>query len=417
LLLPLLLVALSLLLGGTYGCANEQANGSTLSNGQRATEIDPSASAPESVVVVVGNHANAPQANRYPALVELLDAAARSRGYVAFVCVDGEPFVFDGAGAIVGSDAPTQRVRDEENATWVSGLLDLMDTEVTALTPESDPLNALRLATRALEAAPAGSRHIVIVDSGLATCAPLSFTQEGMLFAYPEDVADYLKASNTLVKFDPGVTIDWFGMGDVVKPQAALTNHQRENLKHIWEAIITRGGGSVTFHDDASGTTIADSLPAVSVVEVEPEPLPEVIEVDEPVFLGEDVLHFVPGYADLIDLQQARWILEPYAYYLAEHPDLYLHVVGTTAEGDWSVDDPASIKASYDLSWSRAGVVKQLLVELGAPENQVIPEGQGFFDPWHEPEIDGNGNYLPDAAARNRKVVLIPADTFHNCVL
>jgi hypothetical protein len=62
-------------------------------------------------------------------------------------------------------------------------------------------------------------------------------------------------------------------------------------------------------------------------------------------------------------------------------------------------------------------VVCQLLVELGAPENQVIPEGQGFFDQWHEQETDANGNYLPDAAARNRKVVLLPANTPHDCVL
>jgi hypothetical protein len=409
-----LLCALLLLLGA-YGCADEQ-EGQGAANALSATGAESTVGA-ESVAVVVGNHANAPQAGHYPALIELLDTAARTRGYVAFVCVDGKPFVFDNGGAIVGSDAPTQRVRDEENAVWVNGLLSLMDTEVKALTPESDPLGALRLAVRALESAPAGQQHIVIVDSGLATCAPITFTQEGMLFAYPEEVARYLAATDSLVEFDSEVTIDWFGIGDVADPQTALTNRQRENLKDIWKAIIARGGGSVTFHDDAPGTTVADGLPTVSVVEVEPEPLPELIEADEPIFLGEDVLHFVPGYADLIDPQQARQVLEPYARYLAEHPDLYLHVVGTTAEGSWSPDDPTAVEASYDLSWSRAGVVTQLLIELGAPKEQVIPEGQAFFDQWHEPETDANGNYLPDAAARNRKVVLISAASFHNCVL
>jgi outer membrane protein OmpA-like peptidoglycan-associated protein len=410
----LLCTLLYLLLAlGTYGCTDSPVQ-------ERAAGASPSDSStanPESVVVVAGNHANAPRAGHYPALVELLDTAARTRGYVAFVCVDGQPFIFDGGGAVVGSDAPTERIRNEENAAWVSGLLSLMDTEVKALVPESDPLSALRLATRALESAPVGPRHIVVVDSGLATCAPAMFTQEGMLFAYPQDVADYLEAIDALVSFAPDVSIDWFGIGDVAAPQEALTNHQRENLKSIWEAIITRGGGRVVFHDDAPETTVVNGLPAVSVVEIETEPLPELIEADEPIFLSEDVLHFVPNYADFIDPQQARRVLEPYANYLAEHPDLYLHVVGTTAEGGWPTDDPASVKASYDLSWSRAGVVAQLLIELGAPEAQVIPEGQGFFDQWHEQETDANGNYLPDAAARNRKVVLIPANTPHACVL
>ncbi|MDR3307663.1 MAG: OmpA family protein, partial [Coriobacteriales bacterium] len=367
---------------------------------------------PCSVIVVVGNHANAPQTQQYPYLATLLTTAAQTRGYVAFVTVEGQPTVFDGAGAIVGSDAPTQRVRDEENAAWVNGLLELYATQIVATTPESDPLEALRLANRALASAPAGERHIVVVDSGLATVGPLSFTQEDMIYAWPNDVAGYLEYIEALVSLD-GVSIDWFGMGDVAAPQAPLTNRQRNSLRDIWAAIITRGGGSVTFHDDAPGTAVIAGLPLVSTVDLEPDPLPQLIEADAPVFFDEGTLHFVPNEAVFLDPDEARAILRPYARLLAQNPALQVHLVGTTATfwGDSNTD------AAYELSQARAQAVCDLLVELGAPRGQMETEGQAYFDRWHLEEFDASGNYLPNIATQNRKVVLVEAHSDHDCVL
>jgi outer membrane protein OmpA-like peptidoglycan-associated protein len=84
-------------------------------------------------------------------------------------------------------------------------------------------------------------------------------------------------------------------------------------------------------------------------------------------------------------------------------------VIGTTAE--------CEPQYSYELSWSRAGIVVQTLTELGAPAGQLTPEGQGWFDQWHLSEVDENGIYLPGNAAKNRKVVLVLASSEHGCVL
>jgi outer membrane protein OmpA-like peptidoglycan-associated protein len=390
------------------GCETDRAQAEATGEAEAAGQ-------PVSVVVVAGSHANAPQIGRIPTVDSLLTRAAQTQGFVAFVTAEGTPSIFDGAGAIVGSDAPTARIRDEENASWVAGLTDLLRTQVRANTPEVDTLEALRLANRTLSAAPAGERHIVVIDSGLSTTGVLDFTQEGMLFAVAGDVAGYLQSTDALIPFAQGMSIDWYGMGDVSEPQAALTNRQRTNLTDIWRAIIEASGAELKVHSDPPSPTPGSDLPPVTVVDIEPEPLPTVIELDEPVIFDEGVLHFVPGYADFIDPEQARRVLTPYAQLLAEHPELMVHVVGTTAEfGGTGSDD---VKGSYDLSWSRAGVVTQTLIDLGAPTSQLEPEGQGQWDQWHVPELDENGNYLPDKAALNRKVVLLLAHSEHGCVL
>jgi flagellar motor protein MotB len=389
------------------GCGG-QARGDTLDD-QAGSEREP-----VSVVFVVGAHANAPQIQEFTQVNELMTRAAATRGYVAFVAVDGSPQVFDGAGAIVGSDAPTQRIKDEENAAWVAGLNDLMANQVKATTPETDTLEALRLAARALSTAPEGEHHIVVIDSGLSTAGVLSFMPEGMLFAVAEDVVNYLNAIDALIAFEFGTEVDWYSLGDVAEPQAPLTTRQRANLEDIWGSVIMASGAEVNFHANPSSGQTASGLPAVSVIDIEPEEQPEVIEMDEPVIFDESVLHFVPGYADLIDPEAARKLLAPYAQQLADNPDIHIHVVGTTAGFD---DTPQGIKDSYDLSWSRAGVVTQLLIELGAPAEQVTPEGQAHFDQWHLPEIDENGVYHPELAAQNRKVVLVLADSEHGCIL
>jgi outer membrane protein OmpA-like peptidoglycan-associated protein len=354
---------------------------------------------PLSVIMVVGAHANAPRAASYPQLNELLTQACETRGYVAIVTAEGTPQLFDGAGAIVGSDAPTARVRAEENASWVAGLNELATTQAKATSPEVNTLEALRLAARSLSAAPAGRHCIVVMDSGLSTTGVLDFTLEDMLFAMPEDVARYLTERRALVSFDSNVQVEWYGLGDVAAPQEPLTNIQRVNLKEIWTAVINASGAQVNFHDDPPSGQADRGLPAVSVVTIEPEPQPRVISVDEPVFLDESVLHFVPDTALFVEPDKAYALLEPYAQQLAQNPQLQVKVIGTTAECD--------VDYAYELSMERANAVRDILVELGASAEQLIAEGQGWFDEWHLPEVDEDGLYRPEHAAQNRKVVLV----------
>jgi outer membrane protein OmpA-like peptidoglycan-associated protein len=352
--------------------------------------------------MVVGAHANAPRAASYPQLNELLTQACETRGYVAIVTVEGAPQVFDGAGAIVGSDAPTVRVRAEENASWVAGLNELVTTQAKATSPEVDTLEALRLAARALSAAPAGQQRIVVMDSGLSTTGALDFTLEDMLYAMPEDVAEYMAGIEALVPFGSSVQLEWYGLGDVAAPQEPLTNRQRANLKEIWTAVINASGAQVNFHDDPPSGQADRGLPAVSVVEITPEPQPQVISANAPIFLDESMLHFEPDSATFIEPAEAYAVLEPYAQQLIQNPQLWVHIIGTTAECDETY--------AQMLSGIRATAVFDALVSMGVPAEQLTAEGQGWFDEWHVPEVDKDGVYHPEIAAQNRKVVLVQGE-------
>jgi outer membrane protein OmpA-like peptidoglycan-associated protein len=249
----------------------------------------------------------------------------------------------------------------------------------------------------------------VVIDSGLATTGPVSFTREKMIYALASDVGDYLQNIHALVELDESVAVDWFGLGDVAAPQMALTNYQRGNLKDIWTEIITRGNGNVVFHDDPPSTLTIEGLPAVSAIDLEPEPLPELMPVDEPIFLDDAALHFLPDLAEYIDTEEVRKTLRPYAILLAQQSDLRVHLIGTTAS--YGSTGPEAEARSYQLSQARADKVRDTLVELGAPEEHITTEGQGYFDIWHRDEYDSNGIYLPHIAAQNRKVVILATRT------
>jgi outer membrane protein OmpA-like peptidoglycan-associated protein len=226
-------------------------------------------------------------------------------------------------------------------------------------------------------------------------------------------VTDYLTYSDSLILFEQNTTIDWYGLGDVAEPQMALSNHNRNNLKAIWEAIITRGKGKVVFHDDAPGNKVLDGLPEVSVVDLQPQPLPQMVTATQPIIFSEATLHFEPNLAVFIDQQAALDTLRPYAAMLANDPTLFVHLVGTTASF-WGDD---SLAASYQLSQERADKVRDTLIALGAPAKQMETEGQAYLDIWHLDEYDQFGNYLPNVASQNRKVVMLDAHMPHQCVL
>jgi outer membrane protein OmpA-like peptidoglycan-associated protein len=146
----------------------------------------------------------------------------------------------------------------------------------------------------------------------------------------------------------------------------------------------------------------------VSAVTIEPEPQPQVVSASEPVFLDEGMLHFIADTATFVEPDDAYALLEPYARQMIQNPSLQVHVIGTTAE--------CSTDYAYELSEARANAVRDILIDLGVSAEQLVAEGQGWFDQWHLPETDENGIYHPELAAQNRKVVLVQAGDDHGCV-
>src|SRR3954451_11905460 len=116
------------------------------------------------LAIVVGGHSNMPLPALAGKAAEARENALVSQAYLAVVVADGEPFVMEGAGALVARDenAVVQKEDRDRNRPTIDDML----AAAKAKTPETDLLAGLGLAARSVNSAP-GEHTIVVVDSGL----------------------------------------------------------------------------------------------------------------------------------------------------------------------------------------------------------------------------------------------------------
>ena len=128
----------------------------------------------------------------------------------------------------------------------------------------------------------------------------------------------------------------------------------------------------------------------------------------QPFELNETQVNFVANEAVYLYPEQAKAALQPLAELILSRPDRKVLLAGTTAKVK---GDQAS---SAVLSEKRAQAVKDTLVkDFGVPESQLIVVGLGFEkDPFvRGQEWDSNGNFVETEAAKNRRVVVLDADS------
>ena len=257
-------------------------------------------------------------------------------------------------------------------------------------------------------------KDILIMDSGLSTTGYMDFTK-GLLYAEPENVVAALKEVSAIPDLD-GVDVSWAFLGDVAAPQQALTVDEKENLKNIWNAVLTEAGAkSVTFRNDFSSSEAYQDLPLVSTVDVGEEEIeiagsresrPPVIEIGNsesgtPSALDPSKVSFVGDKDIFVDKKAAKEAIAQVADLMRQYPDNRIYIVGTTATGR---DDTAFCQ---DLSERRARAVADVLIEMGIEEDRLIPIGLGYEDPWHIDDIGSDGHQIEELAAQNRKVLII----------
>ena len=137
------------------------------------------------------------------------------------------------------------------------------------------------------------------------------------------------------------------------------------------------------------------------------EPAEEVI-FKVPFELNETQVRFVANKAEFIDEEAAKEALAPVAELILAHPEDRVLLAGTTAHFG---DNQASCE---ELSGRRADAVKDLLVNFfGVPESQLVTAGLGYEkDPFvRGRDIDENGNFVETEGAKNRRVVVVAAES------
>ena len=366
-----------------------------------------------SLAVIGGGHACMPVfSTDCEAIYNGFYDAAITHGSVTMVNCDGAPKVYYQAD--IPEDSVSGLSDNKKNRIAESYVTQLQSAylQACAETGEVNTLKAITLAARALEDE-TGEKEIVIVDSGLQTTGYMNFTN-GLLGAEPEAVVSALESMEALPDLT-GTEVVWIGLGDTIAPQEELSERQKEQLKSIWGEVLSAAGASNVTFDNGFSTGVAyENVPQVTTVKVEDETIDvatkeasenPVIEVaEEPIdtiILDSTRLQFVGDEAIFVDENEANTVLAEVAAELIDHPDNKVYVIGTTAGSE-------SNEFTQSLSEARASTVRDSLISLGVPEEQIADViGLASSDPWHEYDLDENGNMIEEIATRNRKTIIM----------
>lgn len=331
-------------------------------------------------------------------------------GSVSFITNDGNPKV------VYQTDIPepeksglSENKKKSIASNYTSQLLKEL-TNLNSEVPEVDTLKAISYASKTLSSSSSSAdKVLVIMDNGLSTVGYLDFTK-GLLYADTDSILEALEKAEAIPNLTD-VNVVWMYLGQTAAPQQELSEAQKNKLKEIWYGILRKGEAkSIEFVNDIASDEPDNSLPSVSVVDVqnrsidvetnEVEPVEIVIESPiATIVLDNTSVRFIGDKAEFVDYEESSAVLEQYAQVLLNHPNNKVYVIGTTATGSTDFCEKLSI--------NRANAVCQVLVSYGVPESQLIPIGMGYEDPWHIDDVDDNGKQIEKYACQNRKVLIV----------
>ncbi len=344
-------------------------------------------SAPGALALVVGAHSNAIPPSMVATVRDEVASAIDDKSSATVIVADGAPKAIETMSLAASSNAYAPNSR--------AGLLDAVGHSVEsarATSPEVDLLGAIDLAARSVADA-TGPRTIVVIDPGLQTTGALHF-QDGLLAAQPDDVVNQLRATRQLPDLH-GVRVVFVGLGDVTAPQQPLPQPDQSMLDDLWPAIVSQAGGSASVvQAPLPARPTPAGLPPVTPVPIDPPPsigsgpLPP---------LPDSAIGFLPDQATFRDPATARDVLGEYAQAItARHRGVTL--VGTTA-------DVGPDAGQVALARQRAAAVRDVLVQLGVPADDLATTGVGSHFAGFQPDHDPDGSLDPALAARNRLVI------------
>ncbi|MGH3819106.1 MAG: OmpA family protein [Pseudonocardiaceae bacterium] len=346
------------------------------------------AAAPGALAVIVGAHSNMVAPSLLGTVKDEIGAASELGSPATVIVDDGNP----------RASAPLSLSPANDNQLIRQDQLDQFRNligKTRADNPEVDLLAALALAARSVSDA-AGPKTIVVIDSGLQTTGALRFQDQGgaLLNADPDEVVDQLRRTQQLPNLT-GMRVVFTGLGDTAAPQQPLPTPARAVLVALWTKIVTSAGGKPEVKQTPlPSTRTLSGLPPVTIVPVAAQsigPLPSIT------VLRDGTVGFVPGQAVFREPDQARTVLADYAKAIKNGKKALL--TGTTASD-------GTPEYRFQLSAKRADAVRDLLISLGAPADQISTRGVGSDFPGYVPDRDQQGNLNPIPAAQNRQVII-----------
>lgn len=379
------------------------------------TKVPPQTEVPSQNITILmgsGTHANSQAANLDAFAPYVREACKSENSTVTLIAVDGDPKV---SATIVIPALPkgiSAKVAERETNNRCQQILDLVGS-LRASTPECDLLGALRLASRLTPTDSSRQDVLLIADPGLSTVDPLSM-QNTILDErwndedYIDSVIADLQAQRVLPDLDGFGTCLWVGLGDTQLPQQDLSRANVEALQVFWRRALAAAGTDISFSDlpPVGSADNSEDLPVVSTVTVIDD-ISVFADAQVPhtgVVLTEETASFLPDSTEFRDRTQAEDALRSVADACCTKGAQYL-ICGQTATA-------GSEESCRDFSLERAEAVRDLLVEMGVPESSLRCIGVGYSSRLHVPDLAEDGiSLLPEAAKKNRAVLLLPLDS------
>ncbi len=389
------------------------------------------------LAILLGNHTNSKKPNLQ--LSGKIEQVYSSFGNACIICIDGKPEVVRDnenrammAGSYDREYLKNSRLDHQYKEIWERDYLNKQISELNNYLekscvddPEVDTLEAFHTAVAALndmELIAGGSdsdkeikKEIVVFDTGLCTTGKLNFLNLNYLKLIKnkknlnsddvgkEEVAklvEELEADAEIPELS-GITVTWYGLGEVDKPQPGLSKLDIENLRFIWAEILKRSKATPSRAKNIKSDYFIQSNGYETVIS-EQYVTPVIWWEDaEEIVLNEEEIGFVAEQAELLSEDEAEKILRPYAQNLLNYDDLKILLLGTTS---------SYYGGSIQLSLQRAEKVKEKLVELGVPEERMVTVGLGYHEEFCENDAP-NGEFMEEIGKNNRVVSILPLES------
>ncbi len=239
---------------------------------------------------------------------------------------------------------------------------------------------------------------ILVVGSGYSDSGALNFASDEIFNLYwqnADNIAQLLSQNRQTKEGALNQTaVYWYNLGDTVAPQASL-NVYKEDTKEIYElALEYLGAGKISLNNYTGISSKATSVASeYSVQQIYIDEL----KVGDTFNVNEDIGRFYPDAATLINASEVKEKLVSFAKHFNPNGNTKLKLTGYIA---YCIDEG-------QLGLSRANAIKNILMELGIPENKIETHGERGSPPESSNESYTCRSSLPETERRTVKIEVI----------
>lgn len=401
-------------------------------------KTDVSEMTPTALIILAGNHANSCCFD-----VELsgtISEVYSSFGNIGIVVVDGvpEPLYEKDHTNFVGcysadylSESKEQYITND--AFWEK---DYFYPQIKKLTgelnvcqaddPEVNTLEALHTAVEMLNTIENSmgtsiKKEIIVLDTGVCTEGAVNFQNSEYLelLSYEEMLCenDAMKDKVDELILDlnrraeipnlEGISVTWYGIGEVSEPQEPLSRVRNQNLQYIWGELLTKAGASPSNKinaDEKYGifVTVSTHESMTSGQYVTPIILDkdcgDVVEKPE---LPKAEVYFQANKDELLFPEKIDDTLEPYITAFQKNEGCRILLIGKTSSYNGG---------SVELSQKRTERVKKAMIKNGISEESIITIGVGYNLEFCKNDSP-KGEFEEEIAKMNRSVIILQYDS------